>query len=96
MTRFASLSIAVSLGLALVLVPGCAGCENSVCCAVPGHTLPEFLRPSACTSMSGTSVDVAMCDVICCQAEDGTVAPAPRMSCRDVVDLRLCDAPDGS
>jgi hypothetical protein len=89
--------------LALVLVTvlaasasGCAGCENSVCCALPGHVIPNVLRPSACTSMGGTAVDVSMCDVICCQAMDGTLSASPRMSCREVVESRLCDAPDGS
>jgi hypothetical protein len=81
--------------LAALLVPGCSGCENSVCCSIPGHTLPNILRPSACTAMSGTSVEVSMCDTICCEASDGTVAPAPRMTCRSVVDPRLCDPTDG-
>ncbi len=78
-----------------VLAPGCSGCENSVCCSLPGHLLPNVLRPSSCAQMGGTAVDVSMCDVICCEASDGTLAPSQRMSCRSVVDSRLCDVPDG-
>lgn len=86
------LSMAAVLPITAV---GCAGCENSVCCAVPGHVLPNVLRPSLCTQMGGTSVATAMCDVVCCEASDGTLSPSPRMSCRSVVDSRLCDVPDG-
>ncbi len=87
------------LALAVALAAqaaGCSGCENSVCCAIPGQVVPTILRPSQCTAMGGASVATAMCDVICCESTGGALAPAPRMSCTRVVEPRLCDAPDGS
>ena len=82
-------------GAAAVTAPGCAGCENTVCCALEGHALARVLRPSQCTAMAGTSVDVRMCDVVCCEAPDGTHAPGSRATCTRVVDSFLCDAGDG-
>lgn len=92
--RRLALVLAIAAAGALAL-PGCAGCENSVCCAVPGHALPTILRPSGCTQMGGTAVAVAMCDVICCEASPGTFSASPRTTCTRVVEARLCDVPDG-
>ena len=89
------LAASLVLGLLALSAPGCAGCENSVCCSVPGHVIPNILRPSQCTSMGGTAVAISACEVVCCEASDGTVMPGPRASCRNVVDARLCGVPDG-
>lgn len=88
------------LALALLAAPsvgvaGCAGCENTVCCALDGHALPRVLRPSQCTAMGGASVPPAMCDVVCCEAPDGTRSAGSRATCTHVVDTFLCDTGDG-
>lgn len=89
------LVLAAALASALAHA-GCAGCENTVCCALPGHALARVLRPSQCTAMGGSSAMPAACDVVCCEAEGGAHAPGSRATCTRVVDPFLCDADAGA
>ena len=79
----------------VLALPGCAGCENTVCCALPGRALTRVLRPSQCSAMGGVAALVSMCEVICCEEPAGTYTPGSRATCRGVVDPSLCDTPDG-